>query len=233
MNQDNTKVDEASAGHPARPESLSVGRRRFAKGLAPAVLGTLASKPVLGAQYICTVSGHASGNASAHIIQGVRCDSGKSPSAWEDTPNWPGVMKGGLPNKQTCQFTGGPNAQGTVFNGHLGLLATFFYSTVAGSGCAVGLTSGTGFAPASMRQVLGSTDTQFGQLHLGRVVVASLLNAADPMISYPVSADRIVAMFNAVVNGGLYSVESVNLHLNREDVIEYLERLYPPLPPSP
>lgn len=85
----------AGAGAP-----VSLGRRRFARGAAPVVLGSLLSKPVLGAEYICTVSGHASGNASAHQVTGVVCDVGNTPEEWRDaTPaSWPSaIAKGALP----------------------------------------------------------------------------------------------------------------------------------------
>ena len=232
MNQDDSQTDAASGSRPARPDAPSVGRRRFAKVLAPAVLGTLASKPVLGAQYICTVSGHTSGNASVHLIRGVNCSVGKSPALWAVDANWPGptFTKGALPNLPNCNVpNGSPNALGTLFNGFLTLVATFFYATRNNSGCGVSVRNGPadGFAPASMFQVLVSTDST-EQFRLGRAVVASLLNAAQLGTAYPVSSARIVAMFNAVVNGGTYRVESVNLQLSRSGVIQYLEKLYSP-----
>ena len=61
-------------------------RRRFTKtGLgAGTVIATLVSKPVLGAQYYCTVSGMQSGNTSMHG-PAVTCQ-GCSPGYWKKSP---------------------------------------------------------------------------------------------------------------------------------------------------
>lgn len=60
-------------------------RRRLSKGglAAPIVLGTLLSRPVLGAApYNCTISGQLSGNTSSHG-KPVPCNTlGKSPGYW-------------------------------------------------------------------------------------------------------------------------------------------------------
>jgi len=60
-------------------------RRRLSKGglAAPIVLGTLLSRPVLGAApYNCTISGQLSGNTSSHG-EPVPCNTlGKSPGYW-------------------------------------------------------------------------------------------------------------------------------------------------------
>ncbi len=64
----------------------SDSRRRFTKtGLgAGTVIATLVSKPVLGAQYYCTVSGMQSGNTSMHG-PAVTCQ-GCSPGYWKNSP---------------------------------------------------------------------------------------------------------------------------------------------------
>lgn len=200
---------------------VSMGRRRFAKGAAPVVLGSLLSKPVLGAEYICTVSGHASGNASVPATADLVCDVGKTPDDWALEPNWPsGFTKGVLPAEtgSTCTFTEGA----TLFNGYAGLANTFYFSTTS---CEVGTTEGTGYEAASMLQVLSAPNTS-ELFQLGRAVVASLLNAAEENSNYPVSQARIVEMFNAVKNGGNYFVKGVNLDLTPIGVIRYLEKLY-------
>jgi hypothetical protein len=151
---------EAATASGVQPPAVSRSRRRLVRGgaAAPVLLGSLFSKPVLGAGYICTVSGHASGNASAHLM-GIDCNVGDSPAEWLGRRHaWPELfVKGGLPNSSaTSQF--GPSAQGTLFNGlpvdGRTLAPTFYYST--SEGCAVGTTSGDGFAPASLWQILNS-----------------------------------------------------------------------------
>src|SRR4030042_3398763 len=65
-------------------------RRRLTKGglVAPVVIGTLLSRPVLGAApYNCTISGQLSGNVSTHQ-QGVCSSLGLSPQRWFGTWPW-------------------------------------------------------------------------------------------------------------------------------------------------
>jgi hypothetical protein len=208
-----------------RARAVDASRRRLVRsGLGGSVvLGSLVSKPVLGAEYICTVSGHASGNASAHPTD-VNCRVGQNVAAWLLSTSWPtGITRGTLPKPQTCSFTG-QYVRGTNFNGFMSLAATFYYSTVGGSGCAVRTTQGSNSSRATLLQVLATTNTD-EVFRLGRAVVASLLNAAQ-YPSYPVSAARVVAMFNAVKDGGVYHVDGANLNLTRLGVIQYLETLY-------
>lgn len=228
-----TPIDAAG---PVR--TVDPSRRRLVRsGLAGSVLlGSLVSKPVLGAGYICTVSGHASGNASAHLMD-IDCNSGDSPEQWVAATSWPtGFDKGGLPNRQ-CGFPqSGPNAQGTLFNGlpldGQTLAATFFYST--SGDCAVGTTPGDDYAAASMLQILESPDTTDDPdrdelFRLGKATIASLLNIALNDGEYPVSSRRVIDMFNKVKDGaGVYPVPSVNMSLTRVGVIRYLEKLYTP-----
>ncbi len=226
MNDRKSTSPEDSGQLPGVGAPVSLSRRRFARGAAPVLLGTLVSKPVLGAEYICTVSGHASGNASAHLTDDAVCDVGRGINYWRNNA-WPdGFTKGGLPvantTTNTCDFAVGI---GTLFNGlTLGgqtLSNTFFYSN-ATNGCVVNQNS---IRPAaSLHQVLARVGGD-EKYELGRVTVASLLNAAQ-FGNYPVSQARIIEMFNAVKDDGIYHVEGANLDLTRTGVIEYLKKLY-------
>jgi len=236
MNDRKSTSPEDSGQLPGVGAPVSLSRRRFARGAAPVLLGTLASKPVLGAEYICTVSGHTSGNASAHLTNDAVCDVGNDVNYWL-TNDWPGgYVKGGLPDSDNaCTFT---PAQGALFkdvtSGGVTLANVFFYRSAtdsAGNG-----PCGTVFRnmpnadfqtrPATLHQVLARSDG--GQVfRLGRATVVSLLNAASPAINYPISAQRIIEMFNAVKDGtGTYHVDGANLELTRPGVIEYLEKLF-------
>jgi len=79
-------------------------RRRLAKGglAAPIVLGTLLSRPVLGAApYNCTVSGKLSGNTSSHGAPVICYTLGKSPGYWGNqagTHPWTPLNKNALFN---------------------------------------------------------------------------------------------------------------------------------------
>lgn len=81
----------------ARPQ-VDEKRRRLAKGglAAPIVLGTLLSRPVLGAApYNCTISGQISGNVSSHGTP-VDCGTlGRSPGYWrQPQKDWPNFVYG-------------------------------------------------------------------------------------------------------------------------------------------
>jgi len=238
MNQDNSQTDAASGSRRARPEALSVARRRFAKGLAPAVLGTLASKPVLGAQYICTVSGHTSGNMSARPDDGVSCAVGKSPSYWLANLAWPAAFtRGTLLVKSTspdrCEYL--LPGKGTSFNGYTTTggrkLSDQFWTRNPENNCLVRDTPNNSNSrpAASMLDVLNSNvPDPNNNFRLGKATIASLLNAAALNSTYPISADRIVEMFNAVRAGGSYRVAGANLDLTKLGVILYFEKLYNP-----
>ena len=206
--------------------SVDSSRRRFARiGLSGSVvLGSLVSKPVLGAvPYHCTVSGQVSGNLSRPGLAAA-CVLGQSPATWLIEANWAPLNKG-TPPSNDCEFNGSL-VRGTNFNGYTpgvgvpALIAAFF-NVSTGSACSVTLTTTTN--PATMLQVLASTNTG-EQFDLGRVVVTSLLNAASLGIRYPVTTHTIIAMFNATFGGGTYPVTTTN-SWPRTRVIEYLQSL--------
>jgi len=199
---------EGTAKRPGPPHGVLVTRRRLAKaGLAsPVVLGSLMSKPVLGADplYQCTASGQQSNNLSRATT--VNCKIGISPAAWAIDSAWPyGVTKGTDPasnGNSGCSFNG-QAIRGTAFDGFSGLAATFGLSA---DGCTV-VTSGYSTS-ATMLQVLKTTATTapFG---LGRETIAAILNALRYGPGFPLTPSRVIAMYNAVISGGTYSVNSV------------------------
>jgi hypothetical protein len=229
MDSRQSKREEASAAS-GDHSGISVSRRRFTRaGLSGSVvLGSLASKPVLGAvPYHCTVSGQVSGNLSRAAVAG-ECVIGECSQYWIDG-NWPSVFtKGTQPNPENCSFSGGQRIRGTNFNAYTPgtgvspIIGAFYNSGVGASQCTVG--TSTTSNPATMLQVLTTTDTS-EQFVLGRVVVTSLLNAANKGSTYPVTTHSIIAMFNATFGGGAFSpVDGATW--NRTRVIEYLSSLY-------
>jgi hypothetical protein len=225
--RDHSDVEGTVAGH--GEERVQVSRRGFARaGLSSSVvLGSLVSKPVLGqVAYRCTVSGQMSGNVSAPRDPNAICAKGSGPSAWVAN-SWPStqpLVKGELP-KSNCKFDGGQNVQGTVFNGFMSqsdapaLMAKFFYTE---DGLCPVTTTSSGLA-ASMLQVLANPNGTAGEIEeLGRVTVASLLNAYT-VTNYPVTRKRISEMFNAVCNGGSYAVAGTNKSMTMQNVINYFK----------
>jgi hypothetical protein len=231
MNAEQDRND-AEAGLEPRSETINASRRRFTRaGLsASAVLGSLASKPVLGAApYHCTVSGQVSGNMSPRADGNLTCVIGDPRSTWLTNLNWPSpITRGSLPDA-TCTFASPDSA--TRFNGFSvsGLsLKDSFYNKVLDSACKVQEES-TG-NPSTMLQVLNTDPlVQTSDLFkLARAIVVSLLNSYQFAPNYPVTAATIIAMFNATADGvGKYQVNST-VQWDRAQVTAYLQSLYPP-----
>jgi hypothetical protein len=227
--------NHAEAGTEPRPETVHAARRRFTRaGLsASVVMGSLVSKPVLGAApYRCTVSGQVSGNMSPRPGDNDPCASGNSLAFWKDALTWPApsFLKGTLPNGQ-CNWPSGQSLQrGTNFNGFsagsVKLVKSFFNKPENGS-CSVQFdTSGTLTNKATMYQVLSSTSTD-AAFELGRATVVSLLNSVQFAPNYAVTTSTVIAMYNATVNGiGKYQVNST-VQWDRGQVTSYLQSLYP------
>jgi hypothetical protein len=232
--------DEAARQDAAPTPVQNPSRRRFGRaGVAGgAVLGSLASQPVLGttSKYWCTISGKLSGNVSNHAND-LNCKTlGKSPGYWKNK-TWPSPCVKGTLSNNWCNFSGS-YVQGTIFNGYSSggktLLAAF--KTMPNSGvCKIyDATDSSNFAActknATMLQVLetggGLNDTAIASL--GRATVASLLNARQfggSFGSYPLTESQIIEMFNAVYLGGLYQINP-SVAWNRDDVRNYFESLY-------
>jgi len=228
---------DQSPGAPSKPDVVSsklAARRKLTRaGLAtPVVLGTLVSKPVLGqAPYNCTISGQVSGNVSSP--GNADCSVlGRSPSDWLLTTTWPansGLVRGDLPNDQ-CNYTG-HLVQGTLFSS---TFAEAFRISETGQGndqaCSVfaydqpGYDVATG-GSATMLQVLNSASDVFDGKHLGRAIVASLLNAYEFTGTYPLTPTLVVNIFNQVRAQGYFVVNS-SVPWDRRRVIEYLESLW-------
>lgn len=215
---------------PRDPDRPDPGRRRFTRGLAaPALLGTLASQPVLGQSlYHCTPSGQWSGNISHRST--FECGSlGMSPEEWIAKADWTPYDKGDLPSKtggNSCKFTGG-SAAGDTFNSVFG--GNYYFAVASGSGsgknCAILTAAGTGSNDhhASMREVLEwSTD------ELGREAVVALLNASQPGDQgFPITPQRVVHMFKDIATTGTYYPMSSSMHgWDRDTVIAYWKSLY-------
>lgn len=209
--------------------SASGRRRLFKSALAtPVVLSSLTSRPVLGGQHTgCTVSGQmsaATGTAASHSPEPETCVVGLPGSQWTAAVSWPVIKKGKLP-KDDCKLKS--SDEGTVFNGFAGLQNAFYRKAQDGK-CVLSRWPGTLNKPATMLEVLNSTDTDL-KTKLGRSVVISLLNAYQFSQAYPVKPEAIVQMFNAAYANQNYYISSVgSAYWTPAQVLQYLESLYPP-----
>ncbi len=192
----------------ARPK-IDEQRRRLAKGglAAPIVIGTLLSRPVLGAApYNCTISGQISGNVSSHGAP-VTCNTlGASPTTW--------ITKTSTVVNKTVLFTS------------VGFSDTYWIRTSDSKIIKPGSATGS---VATFQQVLANTedtDVLYKPLNLplGRAAVASYLNAIEYAPNFPLTTAQVVAMFNATIGGGMYDPTGVNW--NAAQVQAYFESLY-------
>lgn len=228
-------------------------RRRLAKGglAAPVVLGTLMSRPVLGAApYNCTVSGQLSGNTSSHG-EPVDCSTlGLSPGYWrQDQKDWPifiqgeGMIDGSFKPIAVPTLDGSKeSAEGTLFTtagfaNALKVIETTTTKTVTtgkGRNKKTATVTETHYelradattpSAATLLQVVAAEGNDGGLVSLGRAAVATLLNAYKFAPDFPLRPDQVVAMFNAVASGGTYQVNATT-SWNRDQVKAYFESLY-------
>jgi hypothetical protein len=209
---------------------VDVSRRRLTKiGLAaPAVMGTLASKRVLGATYYCTTSGQVSGNVSTHgPDNGCDIAGALSPDEWKvDGTSWSPVNKAALFNGYT--YPGSSVSFPALF---------WVKNYGVGSACAGDrlVSSGGNGNRASLIQVLTLAPSTCDEaptndlLILAREAIAALVNAATIGTSFPITPSDVIAMFNAVYLGGNYVDPywlNKNAKWNASDVVCYFRLLH-------
>jgi hypothetical protein len=184
-------------------------RRRLAKGglAAPIVIGTLLSRPVLGAApHKCTISGQVSGNMSTHD-QSVSCSTlGSSPSVLAaSSASWPSSLKDGSGNPLLFKLA--PSTTNPKF---------------------ADVYTGGGGDATVMEVITGSVTVKPGSaatVELGKEAVAAYINAAD-QTKYPITQQEVVAMFNAViVTGGSYQYSST-VSMNAANVLAFFKSLH-------
>lgn len=232
-------------------------RRRLTKGglAAPIVLGTLLSRPVLGAApYNCTISGQLSGNVSSHGTP-VDCSTlGLSPGFWrQERKEWPnfiygsGMIDGNFKPIASPTLDGSKEStEGTLFttagfaNAFKCIEETSTMTVTTGHGknqktetvtetvCRIVSYGDPDFSTAgnaTLLQVVANGGNDNGLDALGRAAVASLLNAYEFAPDYPLTPQDVVEMFNAVHAGGSYMVNPTT-SWDASQVMAYFESLY-------
>ena len=208
---------------PPVTQDVDQNRRRLTKaGLAaPAVLGVLASRRVLGNQYHhCTPSGHISGFASPNP-NAADCDLGESVSHYADTlANWPDEF---LNDGKPRQFRKSPNGSGLV-------LFADAYQRVDEDGVAWHATvwdvlrgeptKSNGDPKKNWTLVTKSGNVD---LELGQLAVAACMNALS-VANFPIGPQMVVKMFNGVFLDGTDNVTSTN-NWNKEHLKDYFKTL--------
>ena len=222
---------------------IDEARRRLAKaGLAaPAVLGVLASRPVLGASlHHCTPSGHISGFASPNPGATPPCSTlGHPPSYYAlSKANWPGGTNGPFinVNGNSRVFKNSPQGMGR-FHGVPVRFADAYQIrqlvhpfTVRDAtvwdvlkGCNVNENNGLCLS----NWVVEAKPGFDADITLGQEAIAAAMNALSGYpATYPIPIQQVVEMFNmVVVSGGLYQVTSTN-QWNAAEVKAYLQSLH-------
>ena len=203
-----------------RPDPL---RRRLARGglAGTVVLGSMISNPVLGGPLPnCTPSGKLSGNTS-RAPTGPPCPSlGLKPADWLAALSWPTLVKGALPIPANTYYKNNLPQAGTRFNATAGLNSAFSCSNTG----VVSFNTGTTLQPATMLQILSSASTNANMV-FGRETIVAILNSMRPATTYPITTAQVVAMFNAVYNGGVYQVNSTT-QWNQAAVLAYFQSLH-------
>jgi len=228
--------------NPSQPP-VDQTRRRLAKtGLAaPAVLGVLASRPVLGGPlHHCTPSGHISGFASPNP-HATSCSSLGQPVSYyrASLANWPGSSGGPFLNSsgKPLLFREAPSGMGS-FHGSPVLFADAYqvrrlsdnfvedatlWDVLAG--CNADESSPSGACIHGW--VLEAKSGFNPDITLGAEAITAAMNALTGYPgSFPISIQQVVEMFNeVVVSGGLYQVTSTN-QWNAAEVKSYWQSLH-------
>jgi len=193
-------------------------RRRLTKGglVAPVVIGTLLSRPVLGAApNNCTISGQLSGNISAPGSD-QSCILGDAPSTWAATDNWP------LPYEPGSRFNVSTRSYGAFAN-------AYKRKTEQGGTTRLVNISASGSQPATLLDVLtlpASSTSPRPDPELGKAAVASLLNAVKYAPNYPLTPSQVIEMFNATYSGGNYNLNGT-VSWNAAAVLAYFKSHMP------
>ncbi|MEE4238946.1 MAG: hypothetical protein V2I51_19675 [Anderseniella sp.] len=209
---------------PPITQSVDQSRRRLTKvGLAaPAVLGVLASRPVLGQSlHHCTPSGHISGFASPNP-NADPCNVGESVDHYaNDLDNWP--LEFLTSNGKPLLFRESPNGSGLI-------LFADAYERIdkqnnVTPATVLDLLKG---APTKdngnpeIDMVLQSTSDNV-DLELGQLAVAVCMNSLG-VANFPIGPKTVVKMFNGVFVNGTDNVTSTN-NWNAEHLKDYFRTL--------
>jgi hypothetical protein len=175
---------------------------------APAVLGMLASQPVLGnSLHHCTPSGHISGFASPRPDAALSCKVGDTVSSYAgSTLTWPPeFLSSGTPRL----FKDSPTGSGLVFfadayaredsNGNLTDATVWDVLK--------GFPVGADGVPITGLSLVARKDTI--DLEVGKQAVAACMNALK-VPNFPIGPQTAVKMFNGVFDDGLDNVTDTN-----------------------
>jgi len=195
---------------------------------APAVLGSLASRPVLGQSlHNCTPSGHISGFASPNPNGTICSLLGRSPTYYAGGPTtWPA----GFAAASTA-FKDAPSGALLFFADAYVVLNSANNNFVRNAtvwdvlkGGPVNPNNGNAQSNRYLTTKSGFSDD--GSFTLGREAVAACMSATTGYPNgFPISAEQVVRMFNNVITGGTDQVTNT-ASWNAAEVILYFQSLH-------
>lgn len=216
---------------PPITQSVDQSRRRLTKvGLAaPAVLGVLASRPVLGQSlHHCTPSGYISGFASPPPTGATPCNLGQSVDYYAgDLENWPEQFLG--TNKKPLLFRESPAKVGALFEDAYERVVVKDNKTTTEPATVWDVLKGYAVDKDGLREghlkVVDNYSSNV-DLELGQLAVAVCMNAlgGGGVTKFPIGAKMVVNMFNGVLINGADNVTSTN-NWNMEHLKDYFETL--------
>jgi hypothetical protein len=220
-------------------QDVDQNRRRLTKaGLAaPAVLGVLASRPVLGdVLHHCTPSGHISGFASPPAEGATSCRQGLSPTAYQAGPStWPALVKAAFTTTQGSNIL--PLDFKVAPNGYSHFVNAYEVKNSANSNFVRDATvwdvlmgfpvnSNTGARQNNYYLTTKSGFFDDSLFTLGKEAIAASMNAISKYpTNFPIDPNQVVNMFNNVIDGGTDQVTST-ADWNAAEVIEYFQSLH-------
>jgi hypothetical protein len=181
---------------------VNESRRRLTKaGLAvPAVLGTLASKPVLAAvPWKCTVSGQVSGNVSGHAME--TCTS--------------------LGNGHAA-LTAATAGSTDTLNSAFGLTPPYFFWNEP----SMSLTTDNSDPEATIHQILAnSPPTGLQDAQKALVLLLNANGITDPTL-YPLMENQAKSLYVAAATGTAFSDSNPPVFWTNAEVKDYIDLLY-------
>jgi hypothetical protein len=213
-------------------------RRRLLTGTAAGagVVLAMQAKTALGSTGVCqSPSAQVSGNLSHHPHDNGTCWGGRSPGFWKKPASfgyWVGLLKPtfksgtnisdcqGISDVTPCDIA----TRGTMLNA-FPFNAPYNYGVWEVLVWPTNYPTSTGVGTTLCQTTGGNADVFGGQGQLLRHLVCAYLNA-NSGFAYPIKADQVIAMWNAVKNGGTYDPNGTGQGMTANDIILYISGMY-------
>jgi len=249
MRNDNADI---SAGATPTPSSGAADsrRRRLIKGAAAGtgVFLAVQARTALGTTQCQSPSAMISGNQSPRPGDGHTCSGGRSPGFWKQPQHfsywgpsglqYPTFDTGitacstGLGNVTPCDITNPGTPLGSLLPGAPGQINPDTGKVMGVWEVLVWPTNYPTYGKAGCQGKAKEKDIFNGQGQLMRALIVAYLNAGwfnSTGQDYPITAQQVIDMWNAVKNGGRYCPPNMSCSgggMSAQDIISYIEGMY-------